>query len=301
MLIECVPNFSEGRDQAVIDAIVASITEDPNVLLLDQTSDADHNRSVVTFASEPNIVMEAAYRGIAKAAELIDIKQHQGKHPRIGAADVVPFIPLDGATLEDAISIAREVGERVGNELGIPVFLYEAAANRPERQNLADVRRGEYEKLASLDDVQADFGPKQVGSAGAIAIGARMPLIAFNVYLTTDDVTIAKKIARKIRFSNGGLPHIKALGLLVGGRAQVSMNLTDYRVTGLYQVMEAIQQEAQEQEISIHHTELIGLMPQDALMDAAKRYLQLDTFGNRSILENCLQTAQPSDQKDSHE
>jgi len=291
MLIECIPNFSEGRNQTIIAAIVAAITEDPSIRLLDQTSDVDHNRSVVTFVGEPDAVVNAAFRGIAQAIKLIDMRRHEGQHPRIGAADVVPFVPLDGATLDDCVVLARRLGERVGHELGIPVFLYEAAAIRPERRNLADVRRGQYEKLASMKDVAPDYGLKQVGSAGAVAIGARMPLIAYNVYLTTDDVTIARKIARKIRFSSGGLPHIKALGLLVDGYAQVSMNLTDYRVTGLYQVMEAIRQEAQIDGVEIHHSELIGLMPQDALIDATKAYLQLDTFENKSILENRLQTA----------
>jgi len=293
MLVECVPNFSEGRRLDVVNAIAEAI-HSAGVHLLHQTSDADHNRSVITFAGEPDAVLEAAFRGIAAAAQHIDMDQHSGAHPRIGAADVVPFVPLAGATLADCIDLARRLGQRVGDELNIPVFLYEAAATAPERKSLADVRRGEYEGLKAQASLQADYGAAQVGKAGATAIGARLPLIAYNVYLNTDDITIARKIALTIRQSSGGLMHVKALGLLVQGQAQVSMNLTDHQRTGIPQVMEMIRSEARRYGVAVVRSELIGLMPQAALLDVARWYLQLDDFSADDVLEWRIKTAQDS-------
>ncbi len=295
-LVECVPNFSEARRPEVVDQILAAIQSVPGVLVLDRSSDLDHNRTVVTFVGAPQAVEEAAFRAIGTAARLIDLDQHQGQHPRIGATDVVPFVPLHGVTLEECVAIARRLGERVGRELGIPVYLYEAAATRPERVNLENIRRGQYEALKVEMGVNPerdpDFGPKQVGPAGATVIGARPPLIAFNVYLNTDDVTVAKAIARAVRHSSGGLRYVKALGLLVGGRAQVSMNLTNSRETPLARVVELIRREAERYGTAIHHTEVVGLLPQDALLDAAIWYLQLDGLERDQILEARLLAAQ---------
>ncbi|MBN8637652.1 MAG: glutamate formimidoyltransferase [Anaerolineae bacterium] len=291
-LVECVPNFSEGRRSDVIDRIVAEITAVPQVQLLDRESDADHNRSVVTFVGAPQAVAEAAFRAIRLASQLIDLNTHQGAHPRIGATDVVPFIPIEGVTMADCVALAKHLGQRVGGELGIPVYLYEAAATRPENQNLADVRKGEYEglKQAVLTDAnrRPDYGPSELGTAGATVIGARAPLIAFNVYLTTTDVDIAKKIARAIRHQTGGLRFVKALGLLVDGKAQVSMNLTDYTQTAIFRVVEMVRREAQRYGVGIQSTELIGLIPQQALFDAAQWYLQIDNFTPQQVLENRL-------------
>lgn len=289
VLVECVANFSEGRRQDVIAALVECIQVVPEVRVLDVHSDVDHNRSVITFAGSPQALVEAAYAAMQVAAQRIDMDSHEGQHPRLGATDVVPFVPLAGTTLADCVALARQLGERVGRDLGIPVYLYEAAAARPERVNLAEVRRGEYEglKQAILTDParQPDFGPSRLGEAGATAIGARMPLIAYNVYLTTDDVAIADKIARSVRYSSGGLAHVKALGLLVGGRAQVSMNLTDTTRTPIHRVIELIRREAARYGTAIHATELVGLIPQAALIDAAQWYLQLDNFDAGQILE----------------
>jgi len=291
-IVECVPNFSEGRRKEVIAQIAEAIASVPNAYVLDVQSDADHNRSVVTFAGEPNAVEEAAFRGIAKAAELINMDLHQGEHPRMGAADVVPFVPIKDVTMEDCVAIARRLGERVGRELKIPVYLYEEAATRPERRNLEDVRRGEYEgikaEIATKPEREPDFGPRRVGKAGATAIGARAPLIAYNVYLSTDDVEVAKAIARAVRHSSGGLRYVKALGLLVKGRAQVSMNLTDYRRTPVHRVMEMIRREAESYGVSVVESELIGLIPNEALVEAAKFYLQLHDLSSHQILENRL-------------
>lgn len=290
-IVECVPNFSEGRRKDVIDQIAEAIAAVPDAQVLDVQSDADHNRSVVTFVGTPKAVEEAAFRGIEKAAELIDMNLHRGEHPRMGAADVVPFVPIKNVTMEDCVAIARRVGERVGRELDIPVYLYEEAATRPERRNLADVRRGEYEgikaEIAINPEREPDFGPRQVGKAGATAIGARPPLIAFNVYLGTDDVEIAQAIARAVRHSSGGLRYVKALGLLVKGRAQVSMNLTDYRHTPVHRVVELIRREAQRYGVAVVESELIGLIPNEALVQAAEYYLQLGSgFSSSQILEN---------------
>ena len=292
-LVECVPNFSEGRRREVIEAIVRAITEVERVWVLDVESDEDHNRSVVTFVGEPEAVEEAAFRAIRKAAELIDMDQHRGQHPRIGATDVVPFVPLKGVTMEDCVAMARRLGERVGKELGIPVYLYGEAATRPERQDLAYIRRGEYEGLkeaiATDPDRAPDFGPAVLGKAGATAIGARPPLIAFNVYLSTNDVRIAREIAKAVRHSSGGLRYVKALGLLVRGKAQVSMNLTDYRQTPIPRVMEMIRREAARYGVAVVSSEVVGLIPEDALLDTAIYYLQLEGFSKEQILEKKLE------------
>ncbi len=291
-LVECIPNFSEARRPEVVDQIVSAIQSVSEVRLLDRSSDFDHNRTVLTLAGPPLAVEEAAFQAIKKAAELIDLDQHTGEHPRLGATDVVPFVPLSGVTMEDCIAIARRVGERVGRELGIPVYLYEAAATRPERTNLENIRKGQYEALKLEIGVKPerdpDFGPAKVGKAGATVIGARQPLIAFNVYLTTAEVEIAKKIAKAVRQSSGGLRYVKGLGLLVDGRAQVSMNLTSFHETPIPRVVEMIRREAERYGVGIHHSELVGLIPQDALTEAAVWYLQLDQFDKEQVLESRL-------------
>jgi len=291
-IVECVPNFSEGRRKEVIDQIAEAIAAVTDVHVLDVQCDADHNRTVVTFAGAPEAVEEASFRGIEKAAELIDMNLHQGEHPRMGATDVVPFVPIKGVTMEDCVAMARRLGERVGQELGIPVYLYEQAATRPDRRNLAEVRRGEYEEIkaeiATKPEREPDFGPRHVGKAGATAIGARPPLIAFNVYLGTDDVAVAKAIARAVRHSSGGLRYVKALGLSVEGKAQVSMNLTAYRRTPVHRVVEMIRREALRHGVSVSGSEVVGLIPNEALVEAAEFYLQLGSFSSHQILENRL-------------
>ncbi len=294
-IVECIPNFSEARRPEVVAAILSAITSIEGVSLLDHSSDTDHNRTVVTYAGPPAAVEEAAFQAIRTAASLIDLNQHTGSHPRLGATDVVPFVPISGVNMADCIEIARRLGARVGSELGIPVYLYEEAATRPDRTNLENIRRGQYEGLktevATNPDRKPDFGPARLGSAGATVIGARHPLIAYNVYLASDDVSIAKAIAKMIRQSSGGLPCVKALGMLVDGRAQVSMNLTNFRQTSIMTVVEAIRREAQFFGTEIHHSELIGLIPQEALIEAATSYLQLEGFQPSQILERQLTAA----------
>ena len=295
-IIECVPNFSEARRPEVVEAIQVAIQSVPTVRVLDRHSDLDHNRTVITFVGSPAGVEEAAFRAIARAAELINLEQHTGEHPRIGATDVVPFVPISGVSMAECVEIACRLGNRVGDELNIPVYLYEQAATRPDRQNLENLRRGQYESLKieieTNPERAPDFGPARLGTAGATVIGARPFLIAYNVYLTTDDVTIAEKIARAIRQSSGGLRYLKALGLLVDGRAQVSMNLTDFHKTPMARVQELIRREAIRYGVEIHHSELVGLIPEDALVEAAVWYLQLDQFDIEQVLEKRLQAIQ---------
>ncbi len=250
-LVECVPNFSEGRDLAKVDAIVAAMREVPGVYLLDRESDADHNRSVITLAGDPEDVAEAAIRGVGRAAELIDLTQHSGAHPRMGAADVVPFIPISGVTLKECAELARRVGREIWQRFRVPVYFYEAAAAKPERVNLENIRRGQFEGLreaAATDSGRApDVGePRLHPTAGATAVGARKFLIAYNIYLNMPDAAIAKQIAKTIRFSSGGFPYVKAMGLYVQSRdlAQVSMNLTDFEQTPIHKVFEAVRQQA---------------------------------------------------------
>lgn len=291
-MIECIPNFSEGRRPEVVDAIAAAISAVPEATLLDQTLDADHNRSVITFAGPPEAVAEAAFQAVRRAAELIDMTQHSGQHPRVGATDVLPFVPLGGATLDQCVALARSVGQRIGDELGIPVYLYEAAATRPERAALPNLRKGEYEGLRDTivtDPARApDFGPAQLGTAGATIVGARQPLIAYNIYLHTADVEVAKRIAKAVRGSSGGLRGVRALGMLVEGRAQVSMNLVDFRTTPIHRVVEMVAREAAAYGVLVAESELIGLIPEDALLDAARFYLRLHGMKDEQILERRL-------------
>ncbi|MBI5880163.1 MAG: glutamate formimidoyltransferase [Chloroflexi bacterium] len=296
-IIECVPNFSEGRRGEVVDAIVAAITSVAGVVLLDRESDASHNRSVVTFVGDAGAVAEAAFRGCAKAAELIDLDAHRGEHPRMGATDVVPFIPIRGATTADCVAIARQLGERVGRELAIPVYLYEDAATREGNRNLADVRRGEYEgirrEIETNPDRAPDFGPRALAKAGAVAIGARFPLIAYNVNLGTHDLQIAKAIAKAVRFSSGGLRYVKALGIDLAerGLVQVSMNMTDYTQTPLFRAFDMVKREAERYGVPVVESEIVGLVPQAALTAAAAQYLQLPHFSAEQVLEVRLQSA----------
>ena len=291
-LIECVPNFSEARRPEVVQAIVEAITSVQGVRLLNVSSDQDHNRTVVTFVGDAVAAETGAFAGIAKAAELIDLDQHTGEHPRIGATDVVPFIPIKGATMEDCVALARRLGERVGNELGIPVYLYESAATRPDRENLENIRRGQYEglktEIETNPDRKPDFGPATLPKAGATVIGARPFLIAYNVYLNTSDVAIANRVARAVRHSSGGLRFVKALGLLVDGQAQVSMNLTHFKRTPVHRAVETVRREAARYGVSIVRSELVGMIPQAALNDAAQWYLQLDGLEEAQIFENKL-------------
>jgi len=291
-LVECVPNFSEGRRPEVLETIAAALRAHPSVQLLDIESDADHNRSVFTLVAPPQAMVPAMFDAIRTAATLINLDHHRGEHPRIGATDVVPFVPLRGTEMDECVALARELARRVGDELGIPVYLYERAASRPGCVNLADIRRGEYEGLKA--EIQTDpnrkpdFGPSQLGPAGAPVVGARPPLIAYNVFLTTGDVEVARRIARSIRNSNGSLRYVKALGLLVKGKAQVSMNLTDFRKTPIHKVVELIRREAARYGVAIESSELCGMIPQEALLDAAVWYLQLDNFDPGMVLENRL-------------
>jgi glutamate formiminotransferase/formiminotetrahydrofolate cyclodeaminase len=291
-IVECIPNFSEARRPEVVDAIVAAVESVAEVRLLDRSSDNDHNRTVLTFAGPPQPVAEAAFRAIKTAGELINMDEQTGEHPRIGATDVVPFVPISDVTMDECVSLAHQLGRRVGTELQIPVFFYEYAATRPDRVNLATVRKGQYEGLkaevGTSEQRIPDEGPHTIPTAGATVIGARDPLVAFNVYLTTDDVSIAKKIGVAVRQSSGGFAFVKGMGVLVDGRAQVSMNLTNFRKTPVARVVEFIRREAQRYGVGIHHSELVGLIPQEALVDAAVWYTQLDQFEKDQILETRL-------------
>lgn len=286
-LVECVPNFSEGRDPDAVAQLRRAITSVPGVLLLKSEMDADHHRSVFTFAGPPQAVSESAFRGIEAAARLIDLGRHQGVHPRIGAADVVPFVPLDGVTLQDCAALAWALGERVWRELRIPVYFYEAAARTPQRIRLENVRRGGFEGATLAPDLG---GPALHPTAGACIIGARKFLIAFNVNLDTPDVGIAQAIARKIRASSGGMPHVKALGLRLESRnlAQVSMNLTDFEVTPLHEVFERVRAEAAALGAGIAGSEIIGLIPRQVIEMAAAYFLKVEHFESGHVLENRL-------------
>ncbi|MBZ5596535.1 MAG: glutamate formimidoyltransferase [Acidobacteriia bacterium] len=295
-VVDCVPNFSEGRDASVIAAIAEAISSAPGAAVLGQTSDADHNRSVITFAGEPGAVAEGAFRGIERAVAWIDLNRHEGIHPRIGAADVVPLVPISGVTMGDCVRLAEQLAERVWRELHVPVYLYEAAARRPDRANLANIRRGRFEGLRDEVHFNAerlpDFGNAALHpTAGACVIGARKLLIAFNVNLATADLKIARSIARKIRFSSGGLEAVKALGLFLESRgyAQVSVNLTDFEITPLGAVFDAIRAEAGRCGVRISGVELIGLVPRKALESAAGCGLVFGNFGPQLILENQLE------------
>lgn len=291
-LVECIPNFSEARRPEVVEQIVQAILAVEGVQILDRHSDLDHNRTVITYVGTPTAVEKAAFQAIATAARLIDLNYHSGEHPRIGATDVVPFVPISEVSMADCVEMARRLGKKVGNALNIPVYLYEEAATRPERQNLENIRRGEYEGLKEeilINPERApDYGPTMLGPAGATVIGARQPLIAYNIYLASDNVDLAQKIAKAVRNSSGGLRFVKAMGVLVEGLAQVSMNLTNYRQTPIFRVVEMVRREAQRYGVAIHHSELVGLIPQEALVDSAVWYLQLDGFSSEQILEQRL-------------
>jgi len=291
-LVECVPNFSEGRDKAKVDAIIEAMKMD-GVYLLDREMDADHNRCVITLVGEREPIQEAAIRGVGKAAELIDLTVHQGAHPRMGAADVVPFIPIDGVTIEDCVAMARHVGAEIWKRHKIPVYLYEAAATTPERQNLENIRRGQFEgiraEIATNPARKPDFGdPRVHPTAGATVVGARKFLIAYNVFLSTPDVQIAKNIAKAIRFSSGGLRFVKGAGFLVRGMAQVSMNLTDFEQTPVHRVYEMVKREAARYGVMPVSSEIVGLIPKKALESAAEWFLQVENFDSSLILENRL-------------
>jgi glutamate formiminotransferase/formiminotetrahydrofolate cyclodeaminase len=291
-LVECVPNFSEGRDKAKVDAIVEAMRVD-GVYLLDREMDVDHNRCVITLVGGREPIQEAAIRGVGKAAELIDLNNHQGAHPRMGAADVVPFIPIEGVTIEDCVAMARHVGGEIWKRYQIPVYLYEAAAASPERQNLENIRRGQFEgiraEIATNPARRPDFGePKVHPTAGATVVGARKFLIAYNVFLNTPDVDIAKKIAKAVRFSSGGLRFVKGAGFLVRGLAQVSMNLTDFEQTPIHRVFELVKREAARYGVAPVSSEIVGLIPKKALESAAEWFLQVENFDSSLILENRL-------------
>ena len=291
-LVECVPNFSEGRDKAKVDAIIEAMKVE-GVYLLDREMDADHNRCVITLVGDRNAIAEAAIRGVGRAGELIDLTKHQGAHPRMGAADVVPFIPIEGVTLEDCVAIARHVGQEIWKRYKIPVYLYEAAAARPERQNLENIRRGQFEgiraDIATNPDRLPDFGEAAVHpTAGATVVGARKFLIAYNVFLNTADVEIAKKVAKAVRQSSGGFRFVKGAGFLVRGLAQVSMNLTDFEQTPIARVFEFVKREAARYGVEPASSEIVGLIPKKALEEAAEWFLQVENFDSSLILENRL-------------
>lgn len=291
-LVECVPNFSEGRDKSKVDAIVEAM-KIGGVYLLDREMDADHNRCVITLVGEREPIQEAAIRGVGKAAELIDLTKHQGAHPRMGAADVVPFIPIDGVTIEDCVAMARHVGSEISKRYQIPVYLYEAAATSPERTNLENIRRGQFEgirdEIATNPARKPDFGePRVHPTAGATVVGARKFLIAYNVFLNTSDVDIAKKVAKAVRFSSGGFRFVKGAGFLVRGMAQVSMNLTDFEQTPVHRVFELVKREAARYGVMAVSSEIVGLIPKKALEQAAEWFLQVENFDSSLILENRL-------------
>jgi len=291
-LVECVPNFSEGRDKTKVDAIVDAMKM-PGVYLLDREMDSDHNRCVITLVGEREAIQEAAIRGVGKASELIDLNTHSGAHPRMGAADVVPFIPIDGVTIEDCVAMANHVGQEIWNRYQIPVYLYEAAARAPERQGLENIRRGQFEgiraEIATNPVRRPDIGePRVHPTAGATVVGARKFLIAYNVFLNTTDVDIAKKVAKAVRFSSGGMRFVKGAGFLVRGMAQVSMNLTDFEQTPVHRVFEMVKREAARYGVTPISSEIVGLIPKKALEDAAEWFLQVENFDSSLILENRL-------------
>jgi glutamate formiminotransferase len=304
-IVECIANFSEGRDPSVVGLIAEAIASVSSVYVLRREGDVDHNRSVITFAGEPEAVVEAAVRGVSRAVGLIDLTRHTGEHPRMGAADVVPFVPIRGITMAECALLARRAGERIWAELGVPVYLYEESALVPEHRNLADLRRGQFEAIRetiSIDRVRApDIGePRVHPTAGITAVGARHPLIAYNVDLGTTDIAVARAIARTIRHSSGGLPHVKALGFerKTRGVVQVSMNLVNHRGTGIHEAFEAVRAEAERLGVPIVSSEIIGLVPQEALIAAAEFYLKLADFNPGLVLENCLLSAMTQELKD---
>jgi glutamate formiminotransferase len=297
-IVECVPNFSEGRDAAKVDAIIEAIRSVRGIAILDRELDADHNRSVVTFAGPATAVVDAAFRGVERAIALIDLRHHTGVHPRIGACDVVPFVPVEGVTLDDCVRLANELAQRLWERLHVPVYLYEAAARRPDRVNLENIRRGQFEGLRedvrTNPDRRPDFGEAELHpSAGATVVGARKFLIAYNINLNTADVEIAKRIAKAIRFSSGGFRYVKSMGVPLASRnlAQVSMNLTDFEQTPIHRVFEAVRAEAARYGAAIVGSEIVGLIPKRALETTAEWYLQVENFHPSLVLENRLAEA----------
>jgi glutamate formiminotransferase / 5-formyltetrahydrofolate cyclo-ligase len=294
-IVECVPNFSEGRRKEVVDAIANAIASVRGVRLLDTEMDPNHNRSVITFIGDRTAIAEGAFQGAKAAVARIDMNTHRGEHPRVGALDVLPFVPILGVTMEDCIALARSVGKRIAEELQVPVYLYEAAAMRPDRKALPDVRRGEYEGLKIAietdPDRRPDFGPTRLHpTAGACIVGARPVLIAWNVNLATKDIRVAKRIAKAIRESDGGLPAVRAKGFELADRelVQVSMNMTDYHRTSLVQAYEAIRALAAQEGVEIAESEIIGLVPLDAILAGATQYFKLARFHREQILETRL-------------
>lgn len=294
-IIECVPNFSEGRDLMKLEKILDCFRGKEGVKLLDYTSDKDHNRSVVTVIGEPEPLRDAMVEAIGKAVELIDMTVHQGQHPRMGCVDVVPFIPIRNVTIEDADRIAKETAAMASEKYGQPFFLYEKSASASHRENLADVRRGQFEgmaeKMLDQEKWKPDFGPSTIHPTGGVtAIGARMPLIAYNINLDTSNLEIAKKIANTIRHVAGGFRYCKAMGVMLEDRnvAQVSMNLTDYTKTPIYRVFETVKMEARRYGVNVLGSEVVGLVPQQALVDCAEYYLQIEDFSGDQVLESRL-------------
>ena len=294
-LLECVPNYSEGRDMQKVEQIVDCFRGKKGVKLLDYQTDKDHNRCVGTAIGEPEALRDAVIASFGKAAELIDMTKHEGQHPRMGAVDVVPFIPCRNTSLEEADAVAKEVAKAVGERYAIPCFLYESSATAPHRVNLASIRKGQFEGMAEkMKDKELwtpDFGPETIHpTAGVSAVGARMPLVAFNVNLDTSDLEIANQIARKIRHINGGYRYVKAIGVMLEERgiAQVSMNLTDYTKTAIYRAFEAVKMEARRYGVRAVGTEIVGLLPMQALIDCAEYYLQVENFDSAQVMENRL-------------
>lgn len=295
-IVECVPNISDGRRSEVIKAIVDEVRSTPSVMLLDHSSDESHNRTVITFMGEPEAVVNAAVKLAKKAAELIDLTCHTGEHPRMGAVDVIPLIPIRGITKEETVELSKKLAQRVCEEADIPVFLYEDSASAPHRVNLAAVRKGQFEGMAEKvqqEEWEPDFGGRRIHpTAGVVAVGCRMPLVAFNINLSTSDVSIASKIAKIIRRSSGGFDCVKALGIMIDERniAQVSINMTDFTRTPLYRVLELVRFEAARYGVHVVGTEIIGLTPMRALVDSAEYYLQIENFdADKQVLENYIQ------------
>lgn len=290
-IIECVPNFSEGRDKQIVEKIADAFSAKDNVKLLDYSSDTDHNRSVITVAGEPEALKEAVIEAVGIAVELINLTKHSGQHPRMGAVDVIPFIPIKNVTMDEAITLSKEVGDAIGEKYNLPVFLYEKSATQQHRENLANVRKGEFEGLKEKmlsPEWKPDFGPLQPHpTAGAVAVGARMPLVAYNVNLNTSDLEIATAIAKKVRHIGGGLRFCKAMGVELEdkGITQVSMNLTDYTKTSIYRAHEMVRMEAKRYGVTVAGGEVIGLVPLEALVDSVAYYLGLDNFSIKQVLE----------------
>ncbi|VGW18086.1 glutamate formiminotransferase [Streptococcus pyogenes] len=294
-IVECIPNFSEGQNQAIIDGLVATAKSIPGVTLLDYSSDASHNRSVFTLVGDDQSIQEAAFQLVKYASENIDMTKHHGEHPRMGATDVCPFVPIKDITTQECVEISKQVAERINRELGIPIFLYEDSATRPERQNLAKVRKGQFEGMPEKlleEDWAPDYGDRKIHpTAGVTAVGARMPLVAFNVNLDTDNIDIAHKIAKIIRGSGGGYKYCKAIGVMLEDRhiAQVSMNMVNFEKCSLYRTFETIKFEARRYGVNVIGSEIIGLAPAKALIDVAEYYLQVEDFDyDKQVLENHL-------------